>query len=60
MACRLPSRIESAAQQLFTAHKVLLLMAAEAKFLLPPEGGFVLPGAAEADVGDEDSSGGDK
>ena len=33
-------------------------MAAE-KFLLPHEGGFVLPGAAEANVGDDDSSGGD-
>jgi hypothetical protein len=33
-------------------------MAAE-MFLLPHKSGFVLPGAAEADVGDEDSSGGD-
>ena len=45
-------------QQLSTARNAPFVMAAE-MFLLPHNSGFVLPGAAEADVGDEDSSGGD-
>ena len=45
-------------QQLSTARNALFVMAAD-MFLLLHNSGFVLPGAAEADVGDEDSSGGD-